>query len=884
LPKRAITSKILILEDPTDTLKYNHLSKKDIIERFKNIPKDEVHIDFGKNSFWLHFVVRNDYNFNETYFLEIDNSTADIVQLYSASPDFTKISNQTGDATPFDSREIFHDNFIFELSIDANSHRDYFIHIQSNGNALNFPIYLHKPSSLIKESNNKFLLNGIFIGLIIAIALASFFTLLVNIKEKNYYFFVLYTIIGGIWILNLEGFCYQYFWSNSPTFNGLMNVILPELGCYFLARFAIGFLNVKKHNPFLHNSIAISSNSILLIIFILFLGFFNYSTLVTISLVIMIAVSIHVLLTAMFLLHVTPRNASFFLIAYTPFIIGVIWLILNVYFGISSIEVREFVIKISLLSQVIILHYGITDKIKKQRDQFEGALKESEEKHRRILENTVESIFVFEGHKIRYYNDHFLQLTGLTKKDIELSSYFETNYVDESKSIENFLNSITDSEKLKNTKTLNIINKKNEECWIELNSVEVPWGGKKALLIFMHDITLKMKAEKEREKLELQLWHSQKMETIGTLAGGIAHDFNNILTPILGYAELALESLDEKNEIWEDLKSIEESAIRAKELIKQMLSFSRQIDNSNKPVKLSDSFKELNNFLKASLPSSVNFSIQNHIRNNVVFIDPTNLNQILINVTTNAFQSLVNGKGNIVIKAEIINGSTLKDRNKEIKSIKYAQISVTDNGTGMDESVLNRIFEPFYTTKEIGKGTGLGLSVVHGIVVNNGGAIFVDSEIGKGSTFSILLPAFTEDREIQQESKPEPIHRGDEKILLVDDEYIVSATIKKMLIKLGYKVSVMNDSAKALRVIEDFPHKYDLVISDITMPEITGIDIAYRAHEANPKLKIILVTGLLNADELKMSLPKFCYIIKKPFDLKDLSSRIRQILDEKEEE
>lgn len=880
--KRLITPHIRIYEDVTDTLKFDDIFLQGIQYQFKENNDEEIHIDFGHNSFWLHFVVKSNYDFSETFILELDNSTADKIQVFRSTDSLVSISRPTGDTYPFETRTFEHDNFVFEFPVQGKSVTDCYIHIQSNGNALNFPIYLHTSKKFIELANRKLLLNGIFIGLIVAIALASLFTMAMNVRGKNYYFFVFYILAGGLWILNLDGFNFQHFWRNSPNWNEQMNVVLPVLGCFFLARFALGFLNIKKYNVFLHKSISISSFILLGITILLFTDLFSYSIIVSISLLSMILISIHLLLSATFLIQVSARNAQYFLFAYTPFLIGVLWLLMNVYFGISTIEVREIVIRMSLLFQITILYFGITEKIKAQRREYESALKTSKEKYSHILENTHEGIFVYQNHRIQYCNERFLEIIKHNANDIQEFAFFHGISNNGLSNVEQIIHKVTSLSEKKERFTFNISKEDSEPTWIEMTSVAVDWDGEVATLNFIHDISERIKAAKEREKLEIQLWQSQKMETVGTLAGGIAHDFNNILTPILGYSELVLDSLNPESEVWQDVKSIEESAKRAKELIKQILTFSRQAGENTHAHNISKSFYELEKFMKATLPSTVQISINNLVKTEVIHLDPTNVNQILINLTTNAYQALNKEKGSINITAEIINGSTITNKHSGVKPIKYLKLCVSDNGSGISPDIINRIFEPFYTTKGIGEGTGLGLSVVHGIVQNAGGVIFVDSEVGKGSTFTVLIPAFSENQKEENSVNADELIRGEEQILLVDDEYIVSETLRKMLTKLGYNVDVTNDSTKAMQMIEKDPAKYHLIISDVTMPYITGVDIAHRSHRINPNIRVLLITGLLNADDLKKTLPGFCTIIKKPIDFKNISREVRTILDLKE--
>ncbi len=394
------------------------------------------------------------------------------------------------------------------------------------------------------------------------------------------------------------------------------------------------------------------------------------------------------------------------------------------------------------------------------------------------------------------------------------------------------------------------------------------------------EIEIRQKFEKERTELEKQLFQLQKMETIGTLAGGIAHDFNNILTPILGYTDMAREELPEESPLRFDIEQINNAALRGKDLVQQILTFSREVGFEKKPIQLQPIVAEALNLLKASFPPGV--EIQQHLdpRIGTVLADPTQIHQIVMNLCTNANHAMMKMGGILKVK---LDGVKIDQKSAEkipnLKKGDYIRLTISDTGYGMDIKTQERIFEPFFTRKEVGSGSGLGLSVVHGIINNYGGAIVVDSNPGEGTTFSIYLPKYGSDPVSSHKSDKKPI-KGDEHILFVDDEPEIIFMGKKMLENLGYKVTIKSDSISALEEFKNNPKKYSLLVTDQNMPNIPGTELTSRMKEINPGLKAIIITGYAdNLSEEVLTQNGISEVILKPMRLDDFSKVIRAVLD-----
>jgi len=404
---------------------------------------------------------------------------------------------------------------------------------------------------------------------------------------------------------------------------------------------------------------------------------------------------------------------------------------------------------------------------------------------------------------------------------------------------------------------------------------------------FTQDITDLKKAmegkkasDKKRLKLRVQLQQAQKMEAIGTLAGGIAHDFNNILTAILGYSQMARDDLPIESQIRKDLDQVIKASERAVDLVKQILTFSRQGEENYRPVKVQLVIKEVFKLLRASLPTSIQLKENIDKESGLILADSTQVHQVLMNLCTNAKDAIEGGIGTLSVSLTevlITKLNTIKDC-PALKHGTYLDIGISDTGCGMDRVTQSRIFDPFFTTKEKSRGTGLGLAVVHGIVQQHKGEITVASELGQGTTFHIYMPVI-ENVENAEYVEIEEIPRGSERILFVDDETSLVDLMERMLSQLGYNVTGMSSSTGALALYKKNPDNFDLVITDMTMPEMTGIVLARSLFSLRPDLPVILCTGFSEVvNEPQAKLLGIREYLTKPIDRLLLAKAIRRAL------
>jgi signal transduction histidine kinase len=395
----------------------------------------------------------------------------------------------------------------------------------------------------------------------------------------------------------------------------------------------------------------------------------------------------------------------------------------------------------------------------------------------------------------------------------------------------------------------------------------------------VEEIAERKRAEAEKNILEARLRQAQKMESLGTLAGGIAHDFNNILTSIIGFTQLAQYDLLSESPAQSSLAEVLKASDRAKDLVTQILAFSRQSEQEKIPLQIGPLVKETIKFIRSSVPTTID--IRHEIRKDLgtVLADATQIHQVLMNLCTNAAQAIGKKGGVIEVCVEEANIETDAAANHpDLKPHPYVKLTVRDTGQGMGRAVMERIFDPFFTTKKQGEGTGMGLSVVHGIVKSHEGAITVDSKPGKGTVFEVFLP-MSRTEATSEAIASGPLPTGNERILFVDDEQPIAEMGKQMLERLGYHVTARTSSVDALESFRARPQGFDLVITDYTMPNMTGAELSKELLRVRPDIPIILCTGFSEAFSKRnagaMGIREH---IMKPVVMHDLAEMVRKVL------
>ena len=420
------------------------------------------------------------------------------------------------------------------------------------------------------------------------------------------------------------------------------------------------------------------------------------------------------------------------------------------------------------------------------------------------------------------------------------------------------------------------------DAWYLNYDRAIKWiDGRVVHLLIATDVTLIKDLQEKQKKADEYLRQAQKMESIGNLAGGIAHDFNNLLFPIIGMSEMLLEEFAEDSLEHENIEMILEAGKRGRDLVQQILSFSRQSEKEKSPVRLQQILEEALKLSRATLPSSIQINAEIHQNCGWVLADPIQFHQIVINLVTNASHAVAPSEGTINVQLKEI----CVTRNDSLAKLnadgKYVMLRISDNGCGIDDSIKNKIFDPYFTTKDKDKGTGLGLAVVYGIVQDHQGDIVVDSKIGKGTSFSIYLPLLEQPADTTVKAATMPSQTGSEHILLVDDEKSVAKIEMQMLNRLGYKVTMHTSSRKALECFRSDPDNFDLLLTDVTMPEITGDKLAQKVLAIRQDIPVLLCTGFSeNIDKQQAEQLGIKGFLLKPIVKSDMARMVRQILDE----
>lgn len=519
-----------------------------------------------------------------------------------------------------------------------------------------------------------------------------------------------------------------------------------------------------------------------------------------------------------------------------------------------------------------------------ERQLVEKALRGSDEKYRAILETIEEGYFEVDlAGNLTFLNDSLCKILGYSRHSLlNMNSQSYTTPETAKKMYRDF-NQVYRTGKSLSATNYEIIRKDGMKRVIEVSSSLMKNDQNQPIGFhgIVRDISERLQAEEEKKKFEAQLQQSQKMEAIGTLAGGIAHDFNNILSLIIGYTELAMGNLPEDSLARSNMNKLLKAGDRAKDLVKQILTFSRHTEQAQKPVLIQPIVKEALKLLRATLPTTIEIR-QNISTTSMVLADPTQLHQVIMNLCTNAYHAM-NEKGGVldVSLTDIDLDAEFTSKHLNTYPGPYLRLTVSDTGQGIEEEALDRIFEPYYTTKKKSGGTGMGLAVVHGIVKSHSGIITVYSKPGKGSTFNVFLPRIESAEKMEEtEIRLGKIPRGKEYILFIDDEPAIVDIGKGMLEHLGYKVEVRTSPIEALAAFNVLSDKFDLIISDMTMPKMTGDELAKKLMAIRSDIPIILCTGFsehINEEQAKaIGIRKF---VMKPFILRDMAETIRQVLD-----
>jgi PAS domain S-box-containing protein len=514
-----------------------------------------------------------------------------------------------------------------------------------------------------------------------------------------------------------------------------------------------------------------------------------------------------------------------------------------------------------------------------ERKKAELAVKQSEEKFFKVFRSAPVVIIVsrLEDGMVLDVNDDFERVLGYARGEIIGRTGLEAGLWVDPADREKLKRTVLEAGQIRDFE-LKLRTRGGGIRYFRYAGDSLVMDGVTCLLSAFVDVTESKLAEEERHKLDQRLMQAQKMEAIGTLAGGIAHDFNNILAAMFGYAYLLKQDTEDNPVAQDSVGEILKSAARAKDLVEQILTFSRRREQKSQVIKLDTVVKEAIRFLRASMPANIEIVMDLAADAPAVLAEPTQIYQVTLNLATNALHAMEGRAGRLTVCLEPMQpDAQLIRRHPELKAVPYARLTVADTGQGMDALTMGRVFEPFFTTKPVGKGTGLGLSVVHGIVEAHQGVITVESEVDHGTKFCLYFPGQKADvGPARPVAKPVPGGQG-QRILLVDDEPALTTVIKRNLERLNYQVTACNRPSEAIDWFRENPGRFDLVITDLTMPVISGLEMARELRQLRPDLPILLTSGhpaAVTPEELKET--GVCELLQKPASLASLAEAVQR--------
>ncbi|MCF8096141.1 MAG: PAS domain S-box protein [Desulfobacteraceae bacterium] len=522
------------------------------------------------------------------------------------------------------------------------------------------------------------------------------------------------------------------------------------------------------------------------------------------------------------------------------------------------------------------------------RKNMEENYRKSEERYRNILESIEDGYYEVDADgRILFFNNSLCRMLGYTSRELWGMNAKDLMDEENSRKMMKTAARVYNTDKSYKAFDWELIRKDGAICHVEasISLNRNPEGQPSKLYGIARDITERKKNEEEKENLRSQLRRSQQMEAIGTLAGGIAHDFNNILSSVIGYAELSMVDTQKETRIHENLSRILAAGNRAKDLVRQILTLARDGNEEFTPVSVVPMIKESMKLLRSTLPATIR--LQEKINDNgslIVNANPTQLHQIIVNLATNAKYAMGDNHGTLEIRVEPVSfDNSAAKQYTEQKPGDYIKLAVSDTGTGIPPEIRHKIFSPYFTTKERGVGTGLGLSLVHGIVKKHKGHINVYSELGKGTSIQVFLPlAKASELPEQREQEDKSLPPGKESILLVDDEQFITELEKEYLERMGYRVTARTSSVEALEAYRAMPQKFDLLITDMTMPNMTGDILAREIKSIRPDIPVILCTGFsesINGDGGNSDIDAF---LMKPVTRAKMANTVRSVLDDAE--
>ncbi len=892
---------IEILVDPDHRYNINDVVYGKAKNSFKPISVTGNNFGFSKDVYWLRFTAHFSEIENNLILLQLESPLIDNVSFFVVDKQGVYREKVAGDGVHFSMREVRYRSPVFVLPELDDHSRSYYMRLQTEG-SMRIALWLWTATSFIEHVNHASLSVGIYYGMLLLLVLAALFSY-AKLNDRLFLYYALFLFVYLLLQLALNGLSYQYLWPGMPEISNRATSLLIGLVVVSGVLFSGSFLQIwhKKHpriKVVLYLLITLAAISMMLSLF----G--NYVLAVQLAAFSGLLLPPVILIGAIITAYAGYRPARIFIIACGFFLLAVFITVL-LYFGFVqytffSLNAMQFgsmlmaaLFAYALMDRITLLHdekeaalekasgylCQLNDGLEAQVEQRTKQLSESEAQLRTLIKTLPDIVWwkdpagVYMG-----CNPKFERFFGA--KQSEIVGKTDYDFVD--RKLADFFR---EKDRIAMEAGAASINEEEiafaDDGHVELlETTKVPMfspdGKLTGVLGVGRNIT-------EHLRSEQALLNTQKMEAIGQLTGGIAHDFNNILAIIIGNLTMLQNQLVADDSACKRIGVIQKSAQRAADLVRQLLGFSRNKADQQVVTDINQLLNDMDSLIVHSVTPAIEVKLEYASNLWLTKIDPGDFQDVVINLIINA-RDAMSGNGQLILQTA---NCALEEKHcvlsPEIKAGDYVQFAVIDNGEGISSAQQARIFEPFYTTKEQGKGTGLGLAMVFGFVNRSSGCIIVESEVGNGTKFLLYLPRCNGDIDIKQVVEKDIMdkqHRGTETILVVDDEEALLELASEILQEMDYRVLTASSGKQALQVLAAEPD-ITLLLSDVLMPGgINGFELAERAVQMYPQLKVLLASGYTSKGEIHNSQTRFSEnMLTKPYNLSLLAKRVRQLLD-----
>ncbi len=873
-----------ILEDPGAELTLEQVTSPEYSSRFKPNRERVPNLGFTRSAIWVRFRILNQASIRSPWPLELVYPNMHYADLYHLTETGQLMRvKKTGTLLPVDTRDHLYHHLVFLLPLPKNTVQTVYMRFQ-NDESMTIHLILWSMTQFMKRSQSGHILHGAFIGiLLIMIGFHAF--LFFSLRDKSYLYYILAITACLFFSLTANGIAFAYLW---PQFTGWNQLALPFFGGLMvmsIIKFADYFLMAKKQLALTHKFTTIYL--MVMTLLVVLVPILSYR-------LIILPMVIWGILGAVLLLFIGINSilkgfhpARYFFIGIAVIgISGIIHLLVRLGM-IPSNPIFEHGFSLGIILFMLLMSLGLTDRVKLLRLEKEQAtreLRESEERFRSLVETTHDFIWEVDQNGVyTYVSPKCMDLLGFRPEEMLGKNKLDLIARNEATQVGKLFNQkLADRLPIIGLENKNI-HKDGHTVILDTNGLPF-FDGKGNLLGYRgidREITNRRRLEEERQRLHVQIQHSQKLESLGVLAGGIAHDFNNLLMGVLGNASLTLKSLSNPIEAKQYIEKIEKAAQQAAKLTNQMLAYSGKGKFVIQPVNLSELVEEMTQLLKVSI--SKNVSIRYNFSPDLPDIeaDVSQISQVIMNLIVNASESIGNKVGVISVRTNImkVDDTYLIETffGDNVTEGEYVFLEVSDNGIGMDKATQEKIFDPFFTTKF--KGHGLGMAAVLGIVRGHKGAIKVYSELGQGTTIKVLFPAekAVKPKKIPRETTNQTELAG-KTVLVVDDEQTVREVIRDMLKNRDMKVIEAANGREGIEIYREHGDTIFLVLLDTTMPEMNGEEVFKQLRQMNPDVKVILISGYNQQDATSFFVGKgLAGFIQKPFTLEKLMEKLNEL-------